>query len=155
MQIEFTKEQYEKLIMMVNMANGVLGLLGDHIEDKKYKEMSGKVEEVENYILSFAENFGSGSLVEKWDGKIILNDKTSEKFQEIMDDYDDFILFDSLANKLAWRDFRKTYSREEIDKMAEKNGGYFGVEIYDFEKKYWDEFDERGIDRLEIKKDNN
>lgn len=154
MKIEFTEEQYRKLIMMVNMANGVLGLLGDHIEDKKYKEISDRAEEVENYLLGFSKDFDCGDLVENWKGKIVLNDRASKKFQEIMDDYDDFILFDSLANKLAWRDFRKTYSEEEINKMVEKSGGYFGVEIYNFEKKYWDEFDVYGLDRLEIKKDN-
>lgn len=128
-----------------------LVILGDTIQNESYKEQSDKAEEMGNYLLTFAEDFECGDLIEEWKGKIILSDKASEEFNKIVDDYDEFILFDSLANKLAWRDFRKTYSEEEIEKMAEKNSGYFGVEIYDFEKKYWDEFDEYGLERLEIK----
>lgn len=139
--------------MMSDLAGGVLGLLGDHIEDKKYKKISDEAEEIKDYLLSFAKDFGCGELIENWEGKIILSDKTSEKFQEILDDYEEFILFDSLANRLAWRDFRKTYSKEEIEKMVEKNGGYFGVELHDYEKKYWDEFEKYDYDRLEIKED--
>jgi len=151
MKIELIKEQYKNLVMMSDLAAGMLGILADHIEDEKYEKMSDEAEETKNYLLSFAKDFGCGDLVENWKGKTILSDKASEEFQEIMDDFDDFILFDSLANKLAWRDFKKTYSKEEIKKMAEKNGGYFCVGLYDYEKKYWDEFEKYDCDRLEIK----
>jgi hypothetical protein len=59
-------------------------------------------------------------------------------------------MYDRLANKLAWRDFHENHSEEEIKKMSKENGGYFGVALYDYEKKYWDELDERGITRLKI-----
>jgi hypothetical protein len=153
MQIELTKEQYKNLIRMVNTTNNILGLLSDHIEDERYKTMSKEAEEIENYLFGFAKDFECDDLVENWEGKIILSDKTSEQFHEILDDYDDFILFDSLVNKLAWRDFYRDHSEPEIKEMAKRNKGYFGVELYDYEKKYWDEFEKYGYDRLEIKKD--
>jgi hypothetical protein len=153
MQIELTKGQYKNLIRMVNTTNSILGLLSDHIEDERYKIMSKEAEVIENYLLSFAKDFECDDLVESWEGKIILNDKTNEQFHEILDDYDDFILFDSLVNKLAWRDFYRDHSESEIREMAKRNKSYFGVELYDYEKKYWDEFEKYGYDRLEIKKD--
>lgn len=56
-----------------------------------------------------------------------------------------------LANELAWRDFKRKHSNEEITEMSKENGGYFGVPLYDYEKKYWDEFEKRGFERLEIR----
>ena len=70
-----------------------------------------------------------------------------------MDDYDECELLNGLANKLAWRDFRRDYSETEREEMAEKNGGYFGVPLYAYEKKYWDEFEKYEYDRLEIKEE--
>jgi hypothetical protein len=35
--------------------------------------------------------------------------------------------------------------------MAKENHGYFGVALYDYEKKYWDEFEKNGFERLEVK----
>ena len=60
---------------------------------------------------------------------------------KITNEYDDYILYESLSNKLALRDFRLKYTEEEISKIAKKHNGYIGVEMHPFEKKYWDEFD--------------
>ena len=35
--------------------------------------------------------------------------------------------------------------------MSRKNDGYLGVPLYDFEKKYYDEFNENEYERLFIK----
>lgn len=56
---------------------------------------------------------------------------------------EEFDVHDTLSNKLAWRDFRQDHSSEEINQMKKENGGYFGVSLYDYEKKYWDEFEMR------------
>lgn len=151
MKINITNKQYRDLVAMSRIANDVMGILGDVIDDKPYKEQSDRWEDLHSYLLDFAKDYDCGDLVEEWKGKIILNDKTSEKLQEISDDYDDYILWSALANKLAWRDFRNDHSDAEMEKMAKENGGYFGVELHDYEKKYWDEFKENGFERLEIR----
>lgn len=41
---------------------------------------------------------------------------------------------DALPKELAWRDFRSEHNREQMRKIAKKNHGYFGVELYPYEK---------------------
>lgn len=153
LKINITKEQYRDLIIMSAIANSVLGILGDLLPDTDYKKRSQKMEKLEEYFLQYADDFDCGEFAQKHEGKNIFDDEMYEKrILPIMDDYDEWELFDSLANKLAWRDFRNDHSEAEIKEMAEKNGGYFGVEIYEYEKKYWDEFEKYEYERLEVKK---
>ncbi len=151
MKINITKKQYKDLIAMCAIANSVLGIMGDELDEKDYKAKSDKYEELEAYFLQFAKEMDANDMVDKYEGKYVLDDDFyGEKINTIIEDYDDHIMFSLLVNKLAWRDFHKDHTKEEIKKMAEENGGYFGVELHDYEKKYWDEFEENGLDRLKI-----
>ena len=154
MKINITKEQYRDLITMSGIANSVLGILGDSLPDTDYKKRSNKAEELEKYLLQYAKDFDLQKFTQDYEGKKIFDDEMYEKYiLPIMDDYDECELFNGLANKLAWRDFRRDYSETEREEMAEKNGGYFGVPLYAYEKKYWDEFEKYEYDRLEIKEE--
>lgn len=153
MKINITKEQYKNLIKGIAIANSVMGILGDAVSEEEYKSQSDDLEELENYLLQYADDFGCREFVQ-YDGEcVILDDEFYEdKIMSIMGDYEEYIAYDFFANELAWRDFKRDYSEEEIKKMAEKNGDYFGVELYDYEKKYWDEFEENGVERVDVKK---
>ena len=154
MKINFTKKQYKDLIIMSGIANMVLGILGDTLPDTDYKERSNKMTEIEEYILQYAKDFECEEFVDKFEGKNVFDDEAFEKhILPIIADYDDGVLVSMLAKKLAWRDFKKDYTDEEINKMSKKNSGYFGVELYDYEKKYWDEFEKHGVSRLKINPD--
>lgn len=154
MKINITKEQYWDLITMSGIANSVLGILGDTLPDTDYKKRSNKMENLEEYLLRYAKDFDLQKFTQDHEGKKIFDDEIYEKhILPIMDDYDGCELFNGLANKLAWRDFEKDYSESERKEMAKENGGYFGVPLYEYEKKYWDEFDKYEYDRLEIKKE--
>ncbi|MDO8490133.1 MAG: hypothetical protein Q7S47_01820 [bacterium] len=151
MKIDITKEQFRDLIVMSGIANSVLGVLGDSLPDTNYKERSNRMEELEEYFLRHATDFDSEKFTQDHDGKKIFDDEMYEKhILPIMEDYDEHQLVDGLANTLAWRDFRSEHSEVEMKEMEKKNGGYFGVALYDYEKKYWDEFEEHGFERLEI-----
>lgn len=151
MKINITKKQYEELIKAVAIADGVLGILGDVTTEKNYKKQSEEMDDLENYFLQYADDFGCGEFAQMDGQAVILDDEFYEnKIMPIIDDYEDYASYDNLANKLAWRDFRRDHTEEEIEEMAKKNGGFFGVELYDYEKKYWDEFDENEFERLEI-----
>ena len=153
MKINITKEQYENLIIMNGIASSVLGILGDSMPDMNYKKRADKMEKVEEYFLQYAEDFGCEEFTEDHDGKKIFKEEMYEKhIMTIIDDYDQLELFNGLANKLAWRDFRKDHSEKEIGMMREENGNYFGPELYDYEKRYWDEFKKYEYERLDIKK---
>lgn len=152
MQIEITKEQYKNLIKMNSLANAVLGILSDFSKDEKYEKILEETEKVENYFLNYAKDFDCKKLVETDDDEVCLKEEFFEnEVMSILFDYDKCSLIESLSSDLAWRDFRKKYSQKQIDEMAKKNGGYFGVALYEYEKKYWDEFEKNNFDRLEIK----
>jgi hypothetical protein len=151
MKINITNKQYNNLLIMSGIANCVLGYIGDMLEEPDYVPQSKEMEGLQDYLVSFAKDFGYEGLTEDFEGKKVLADNTNDKLiWPIINDYDECILSDHLANKLAWRDFRKDHSDAEIKKMGGKTG-YSGVELYDYEKKYWDEFEKHNFDRLEIK----
>ncbi len=153
MQIEISKEQYKDLIMMSAVANSVFGMLGDSENAGNYKKQSLRMDGIEAHLLGSAEDFGCGDLMQDDEGAVILNDEFYENVvMPILEEYEEMQAFDLLTNKLAWRDFKKEHTKHEINKMAEQNGGYFGVEVYEYEKRYWDEFEKNGFERLEIKR---
>lgn len=151
MKINLTKEQYKNLIEMSAVANSVLGILSDGLPDTDYKKRSETMEKLEEYLLQFANEFACEDIVQDHAGKNILNDEYYENaILPVMSDYDEYELFNGLAKKLAWRDFELDHSEFQIEEMGKKNGGYFGVALYDYEKKYWDEFEKYDYDRLEV-----
>jgi hypothetical protein len=153
MKINITKKQYKELISMLAIANGIVGVLGDTLPETNYKKRSKKMKDLENYFLQYAADYGYDGLAQEYDSEDILDDEFYEnEILPIIMDYENYSAQDKLANELAWRDFRREHSKEELDAMAEKNGGYFGVEMHDYEEKYWDEFNKNGFNRLEIKK---
>ena len=152
MKIELTKEQYQDLIKANAIGNAVLGILGDSFPDE-YKQQSNTIDSLQEYLLKYAGEFDSNDLIEDFEGKEVLSQEYyEEKIMPIVDTYDDVTVCDDLARALARRDFRRDFTQAEIRKMAKQNGGYLGVEMYDYEKKYWDEFDKHDYDRLEIVK---
>ena len=137
---------------MSEITNSIFGLLGDHLPNTDYKKRSNEMERFGKYLLGKAGDFGCKEFTEKFEGKDVFNEKTHHRLiMPILEDYEEFIIFDGLANKLAWRDFRRDHSEAEMREMGKKNGGYFGVALYNYEKKYWDEFKKHDYERLEIK----
>jgi hypothetical protein len=150
MKINITKKQYRQLLFMNGLAGHILGIIGDSLPEK-YKEKSNKLDELDDYLLSFAKDYECEEWVDEYDGKNRLDDEAYEKYiVPIMNDYDDDHFWNTLANKLAWRDFTHDHSKEEIKEMAKENNGYFGVPLYEYEQRYWKEFEKHDIARLEI-----
>ena len=149
--IEVTNEQYKDLIIMSGVANSIFGILGDALPDTDYKKRSNRMERLEEYLLGFASDFGCASWTQEFKGKNIFNDEIYEEHVTlVIDDYDEHERFGGLANELAWRDFHHDHTEAEMREMEKQNGGYFGVALYDYEKKYWDEFENHGFERLVI-----
>lgn len=154
MKINITKKQYETLLKTIAVSQFVYGALGDFV-DEKYKKESTKLEELERHLASHAKDFGFEEITEEFEGERVIKMEGDwyHSIYEDIEEYDEYKLFQNLANKLGWRDFRRDHTKEEIDKMAEESGGYLGVPLYDYEKKYYDEFSEHDYSRLEINKD--
>jgi hypothetical protein len=66
MNIELTKEQYRNLIYLSVIGNSVLGILGD--DYKGYKKQSLRCEELEDYLLKYAQDFHGEDLRDFYEG---------------------------------------------------------------------------------------
>ncbi len=150
MKINISRTQYENIIKALEISSFVYGDLSDFVEEK-YKTDVDILENVQKELLKYAKEFYFDKNTENFEGKIILREEYYEKLLDDLFLYDDHQLFENLADKLGWRDFEKKFTKEEIKKISEEHSGYLGVPLYDFEKKYYDEFNEHGYDRLYIK----
>ncbi len=149
--IELTKSQYRQLLHAVGIAGFVFDRLSDAYEKSEYDGHRRRMETLEDEILKHANSIGIYDWTEVYKDKNVFSDKAAvEDIIPVIQGFNDVSLSDELANALAWRDFRRTYSEEEIEKMSEEHHGYFGVPLYEYEERYWKEFDEHGYDRLEV-----
>lgn len=144
MKIGLTKEQFEALLKLVYLGNWLAN--ANRVDDKK-KEY----EEIEDYIFSFAKQFGFDEYVDDEEaekGKFYPTRKFEEEIdiQELIDEYDEETFWDELIDRLGERDFYQYYSQDEIQKMTQEER--FG-KICEFEEKWGEEFEKYGIERLD------
>ncbi len=152
MKIELTKEQYLSLLTMSHIANSVFGILGDVPPEIDCKKKSDEMENLEEYFLEYARDFGYDDLVEDFHGKTLLKDEIYEEIQEIMDEYDDYIFWNELEVRMGKRDFERTITADD-KKYIKENKGWYPERIHGLYDKYGDEFEKYGIERLEIERD--
>lgn len=147
MKINFADRQYKNLIKMAEIGSNIYGILGDVISEE-YKIQSDEIDELRKYLLSFAGDFNCENLTEEFRGETIMSDSFSEEMQEVMDDYDDETFWHELETRLGKRDFERTMT--EIEEIKTKKDGWYPDRICDIYEKYEKEFEEYGIERLEI-----
>jgi hypothetical protein len=148
-------QEIEKLLKAVTIASAMYGPLGDFV-DAKYKKESKTFEKLEALLCKQVSSAGLKEPPLEDDEGVLRLAMQSSWYEGVWEDihtYDDYILATELAYSLAWRDFTREHSEKELEVISEKNGGYFGVEMYPYEDKYWKEFDAYDFDRLEIRKD--
>ena len=150
MKIELSKEQFMNLLEMSHIANSVLGILGDALPETNYKKKSDEMDNLEEYFLGYAKDFGCGSLVEDFHGKILMKEEIYERMREIMDEYDDYIFWNELEVRMGKRDFERSITADD-KRYIKENKGWFPERIHEIYEKYRREFENYGIDRLEIK----
>jgi len=98
MEIKITKEQYENLIKIVYLGNWMINSV--RLEDERIK----KYDDIEQYIFSFAKNFGLERYVE-FDQKYnqffptreFEEDQELEQYEE---DYDNEVFWQELSDRL-------------------------------------------------------
>lgn len=143
MKIFFTKKQYETLVKLAYLGGWIANA------HKAGDDVDTEFEKLENYIYSFAEDFGMGDLFRQ--GEDGITDPTRE-FEELLDpfidEYNDENFWETLVNRLARRDLIERYGKEAISKM--EIGELFEKEE-PFEKKYDDEFYANGLKNLNIR----
>ena len=145
MQINFNQKQFATLLKMAYIANWVVnGVRSGAKGDERIKEYA----DLEKYIFSRAQDFGLEDYVDIESGDIFPSREIEEgEPRDLIDYYDEEVLWEELAHRLASRDFYNDYGRETIENMGvkeriKKNHPYL--------EKYWEEFDNYGLKRLEV-----
>ncbi|MFH1030794.1 MAG: hypothetical protein V1770_06080 [bacterium] len=146
MQIEFTKEQYLKLMKLVYFGNWVVNAT------RNPNEQLEEYREIENYIFSFASEFGFDDFVdeEEKDKGIFYPTRIFEEetdIPELLEYYENEVFWEELIDRMGDRDFLREYGEAAIEEMAPEERF---VKAMEFQQKYDEEFEENGIERLDV-----
>lgn len=145
MQLELSKEQFKEMLLAAMFYSWVCGGLAD----SKGEDFQ-KYEKLEEYLLKVAKENNFNDLVEEFEGHLVPDDNLSELVEETISEYDEDTFWFELVNRLGKRDFSRTITSEEKKELEKTD--WLPDRIHDIYKKYEEEFDENGIERLEIKK---
>jgi hypothetical protein len=150
MEIKLTNEQYENLLKIVYLGNWMINAIRSGNEGDEQIE---KYNEIEQHIFSFAKDAGLEKYIE-FDEKYNQFFPTVEleedsEIQKYLEDYNDEIFWQELADKLGTRDFIRKYGIEAIEKMDPEERF---LKHQEFIIKYEEEFEKNGIENLEIVK---
>lgn len=146
MKINITKKQYWDLMRGMYMADWMANAIceGDMKEDDGIKE-------ARNYIFSFAKEFGYEDFAEysedmgAYYATIDMDDEPTTR--GLIERFEKHSAWDELIAWLGERDFFRKYTQEEIEKMTQEE--YF-MKRMDCDIVWEQEFEEHGIDRMEI-----
>ena len=139
--IELSEEQYKELLKLV--------YLGEWVSQSYKEEPSKIVEEVEQVIYEASKGSESENLLEL-DKKADMYYPTQVMDEEMLDninDYDDYVFWDELVERLAERDLINKVGEKQVEKMSFEDKE---DEQFPFIEKYEDEFSENGIDKLKL-----
>ncbi|EPG74636.1 hypothetical protein LEP1GSC058_1766 [Leptospira fainei serovar Hurstbridge str. BUT 6] len=146
MKIEFTPEQFETLLKSIAISSWMINAFNEGSEE------TTAYSELEQYILSFAKDFGKQEFVD-YDAADNVYYPT-RKFEDqtdifdIISEYDNELFWDELIHRMARRDFAIEYGEDGISAMAieeriEKEAPFI--------TKYEEIFANQGLDNIEIK----
>ena len=147
MRIQFSDKQFKELLFLVMIGSYVR----DGVLDSRGEYDNEKHDILEKYLLERAKDEGHDHLVEDFKDSLIPSDELCRKEEELIAEYNDEEFWFELGNRLGRRDFEKSMTDEEREKVEKE--GWFPERVNEFYKKYSDEFEKRGIERLEIKED--
>jgi hypothetical protein len=140
MNINFTKEQYETLLKMVQLGFWVTSSNEDTSDQSAFSEM-------EQYLMSFAKEFDCEGI--EYDDEYRMYDVTVEREQEIhqvINKYEDMVFWDKLAYYLAKRDFKAEMTRQPLEEDAAFQ------RLLELEEEYHQYFEKHGLEQVIIDK---
>lgn len=120
MKINFTKKEYQTLLEMVYVTDWILHA---HLEKETEKTNETKIyQELEQKILAAAQDFGMENLVacnEKSGANFLSKEFTNNhEILKHIDKFENATFWEELIERLARRDFIKTYGEEAILQMS-------------------------------------
>ncbi|MBA4417173.1 MAG: hypothetical protein C0392_04585 [Syntrophus sp. (in: bacteria)] len=144
MKINLTAQQYEALIKIVYMGNGMINSIADEPEENQF-------DRIEEYLLSLAKNFGfeDYALYDDKGKKYSPSRKLEEDkaVTEYIHRYNDYTFWDKLIFNLARRDMAQEHGEGAVAKMSEEE---CFIKEQPFAEKYGKEFAMNGLKNLKI-----
>ena len=146
MNIQLTKEQLETLVKLVYLGNRMAN-------DWRTEDVLEEYDEVESLVLTAAQKHGLGDLVEfeEDSGKALPSGELEEKMAEITDLYNDNTFWDQLIYRMADRDYVRKHGEDSLEELYTEQGIERERPLVE---RYEKEFNEHGLDRLEVRRDN-
>lgn len=143
MKINITKNQYRLLLDIVHAGNTMIN--GIRNQDELIKEY----EELEQYIFSFAKDFGFEDLIEydkQYKEYMPTREFDETIVEELIDEYDDYVFWQELEGNLAKRDVFKEFNGI----INEDNREEALRRQFQIESNYEDEFINNGLNNVSI-----
>lgn len=136
MKIELTEQQYRYLLDLVYIGNWVVNSTRENDRIREYDNL-------ESLIFSHCPEHGMRPLVERLDGEIIPSRAFADGgIHEAIENYEDIVFYEILAEELALRDMNgEPMTRENYAELMERIDTYLS------------EFDEHGTDNISINLD--
>ena len=133
MKIELTEKQFRRLLDLVYIGNWVLNSTRGDDRIRQY-------DQVESLIFSYCLSHGMAPLTELSEGELIPSRAFAEGgIHEAIEQYEDTIFYELLAEELALRDLDgQPLTRENYDALMARIDAYLS------------EFDEHGTDRVTV-----
>ena len=133
MKIELTEKQFRRLLDLVYIGNWVLNSTRGDDRIRQY-------DQVESLIFSHCLSHGMAGLTELYQGEIIPSRAFAEGgIHEAIEQYEDTIFYELLAEELALRDLDgQPLTRENYEALMARIDAYLS------------EFDEHGTDRVTV-----
>ena len=146
MNLELTKEQLEKLAKLVYLGNVMAN-------SWRTDDVIEEYDEIESLVLAAAEKHGFGDYVEieEEEKKALPSHELEEKMAELVDFYNDNTFWDQFIFRMADRDYVRKYGEEALEELTTEKGMEREKPILE---KYEKEFNENGLDKIEIRRDN-
>lgn len=146
MKIELNKEQLAALVKLVYLGNRMAN-------DWRTDEIIEEYDEIESLVLDAAQKHGLGDYVDidEESQKAVPSGELEEKMAEAVDFYNDNSFWDQLIYRMADRDYVRKFGDEALDEIYTERGMERERPLIE---KYEKEFNDNGLDRLEVRRDN-
>ena len=146
MKIELTKEQLDKLARLVYLGNWMAN-------SWRNEDVIEEYDEIESLILNEANKHGFSeySELDEVEKKYVPSHELEEKMAELVDFYNDNTFWDQLIFRMADRDYVRKYGEEAMSELETDKGMEREKPLLE---KYEKEFNEHGLDRIEVRRDN-
>ncbi len=146
MNINFTEEEYQQLVTMIEIADWVINAHKD--EEQEEQNETNEYAVLRNKILSFADEMGMQGCYEKDGNKYYENleyEESSKQF-EFIEEYDEDSFWEQLVTKLVDRDYDQKYGDEEVDFETKAQ------RLTEIEEEYAAEINDYGLLNVVVKK---